>query len=258
MANDVDQLQHLLQLALDYCAKYQVELSSSKTKLLVFSPEETNYVKYVKLLSPIHIGNTVIPFVDSAEHVGILRSVSGNLPHLHQRIVNHKKALASILHIGMTRRHRANPLASLRAERIFGAPVLFSGLAALILNRSEVDIVAQHVKETVQNLLKLYPKTPASFIFFISGSLPGEAQLHMKQLSLFGMITRLPDNILHKIAIEVLSNCSDTDKSWFGQIRTLCFTYGLPHPLTLLLEPLSKEVFKKVIKNNIVEFWQEK
>ena len=59
--------------------------------------------------------------------------------------------------------------------------------------------------------------------------MPAEATLHLKQLTLFGMICRLPDNILNKIACEALL-ISD-DKSLFGQIRPLCFKYALPHPL---------------------------
>ena len=258
VSNDINELQHLVQLSLDYCAKYQVELSAGKTKLLLFSSTESDYVKYAKLVSSIQIGAAKIPFVETAEHVGVLRSVSGNLPHLHQRLVNHRKALASILFTGMTRKHRANPLASLRAEKIFGAPVLFSGAAALILSKSEIDIFAHHVKETVQNLLKLYPRTPDSFIFMMSGTLPGEAQLHFKQLTLFGMICRLPGNILHTIARETLIASRDSDKSWFARIRDLCYTYGLPNPLILLDQPPTKDTFKQLLKTNVADFWQSK
>ena len=253
MTNEISNLQHLLQLSLNYCDKYQVELSAPKTKLLAFSNNPDD-VSYAKLISPIHIGNTTIPFVDSAEHVGVLRSVSGNLPHIHQRLVKHRKALACILFTGMSRRHRASPLASLRAERIFGTPVLFSGLASLVLSKAEVDIVSSHVKKTAQNLLKLYQNTPDVFIFMISGSLPGEATLHLKQLTLFGMISRLPQNILHRIAKEKL--LTGDSKSWFGQILLLCNRYGLPHPLTLLDNPPKKEHFKSTIKLKIAEFWQ--
>ena len=155
-----------------------MELSTTKTKLLAFNTSETEYSKYVKLLSTIHIGETNIPFTDSAEHVGIIRSVYGNLPHIHQRLVSHKRALNGILFTGMSRRHRANPLAGIRAEKIFGSPVLFSGLASLILCKSEVDVISHHVKETVQNLLKLYNNKPDVVIFFVSGNLTVEAILH--------------------------------------------------------------------------------
>ena len=258
VANDVNQLQHLLQLSLDYCAKYQVELSTVKTRLLAFHPKDSDYTNYVKLISPIHIGSDNIPFVDNAEHVGVLRSVTGNLPHIQQRMVNHRKALHGILFAGLSRRHRANPLSSIRADRIFGIPVLFSGLAALILKKSEVDILNSHVKNILQGLLKLYPKTPEPVIFLVAGTLPGEAILHQKQLTLFDAITRLPNNVLHTVAKETLISAGDNDTSWFSQIRKLCYQYNLPHPLALLHDPPSKDDYKRLIRANIAQFWQEK
>ena len=41
-------------------------------------------------------------------------------------------------------------------------------------------------------------------------------------------------------------------------IRNVCHMYGLPHPLTLLREPLSREAFKKMTKSHVVSFWEEK
>ena len=135
ISHDIHHLQSLLELSLLYCQKHQVQLSPGKTKLLIFSKEDTDALKYVKAMSPIRIGDTRIEFADTAEHVGILRSTSGNLPHIHQRIVNHKKSLAQILSMGLSRRHRANPVAALRAESIFSTPVLFSGIASLYLTK---------------------------------------------------------------------------------------------------------------------------
>ena len=258
ISNDISQLQCLLNLTLIYCQKHQVQLSASKTKLLVFSKQETDYVKYAKLLSPLHIGNTPIPFASTAEHVGVLRSVSGNLPHIHQRMVNHKRSLAKILSMGLSKRHRANPIASLRAETVFSTPVLFSGVASLFLTKSESDILAQHVKENTESLLKLHAKTPEPVVFFLAGRLPGEALLHLKQLTLFGMICHLPGNILHNIAVQLLTTASQKSQNWFSGIRSHCFTYNLPHPLILLKSPPTKEKFKSLIKANITDFWQAK
>ena len=257
VSHDISELQHLLQLTLNYCEKYQVQLSSSKTKLLVFSSTESDYVKYSRVISPIHIGDSVIPHVDFAEHVGVMRSVKGNLLHIQQRLASHRRALGAILFSGMARRHRANPLASLRADRIFGIPVLFSGLASLILNKKEIEIVHKHVKETVQNMLKLHQKTPEPFIFFISGTLPGEALLHMKQLTLFGAICRLPGNILNILAKQMFNSMTDSDSSWFAQIRALCFKYTLPHPLQLLENPETKYAYKAALKLKITNYWQD-
>ena len=53
VSNDIHQLQCLLDLSLLYCERHQVQLSAEKTKLLVFSQTESDYVKYSKLLSPL-------------------------------------------------------------------------------------------------------------------------------------------------------------------------------------------------------------
>ena len=103
-------------------------------------------------------------------------------------MVSHKRSLAQILRMGMAKRHRANQLASQRAETIFSKPVLYSGMSSLLLSKSEADILAKHVNLTTENLLKLHPKTPEPVVFFQAGKLPGEALLHLKQLTLFGMI----------------------------------------------------------------------
>ena len=81
--------------------------------------------------------------------------------------------MGSVLSAGLARGHRGNPAASLRVQQVYGTSVLFSGLASLVLSPAEVKIVDQHFQKTVQNLQKLYDKTPRSLIFMMAGSLPG-------------------------------------------------------------------------------------
>ena len=90
VSNDLHQLQCLLDLSISYCEKHQVQLSTSKTK------KNTDYVKYSRLLFPLHIGKVVIAFSNTAEHVGVLHSTEGNLPHILNRISTHKHALGQI------------------------------------------------------------------------------------------------------------------------------------------------------------------
>ena len=89
-----------------------------------------------------------------------------------------------------------------------------------------------------------------------SGCLPGSALLHLRKLSIFGMISRLPNNILHRHAVNIFSQTTISNKSWFHQIRDLCLKYNLPHPSEILKADHSKEQFKKLVKTKVVEFWQ--
>ena len=92
----------------------------------------------------------------------------------------------------------------------------------------------QHWLTTLRNILKTHQGTPQSVIFFLSGNLPGKAQLHLKQLSIFSIITRLPSDPLHKRAKHVLTSGFSSCKSWLFQVRDICVLYNLPHPLQLL------------------------
>ena len=90
----------------------------------------TNYQKDTTSLS---IDGVDIEFVDNVEHVGVVRSVDGNLPNIQARIVAHKRELGAVLHTGLARNHRGNVAASIRIDKIYGVPVLLSGLSSLVL-----------------------------------------------------------------------------------------------------------------------------
>ena len=109
-------------------------------------------VNYAMETNPLQIDGKKINFVSTAEHVGLLRSSSGNHLTLLDRITAHNKALGAVLHTGMARGHRGNPAASLHVEKVYGAPVYLSGLPALVLSKPEQSLISQHSKETMSNL----------------------------------------------------------------------------------------------------------
>ena len=156
LCNDIHQLQRLLDLVLIYCQKRQVQLSAGKTKPLLFCNKETCYTKYTKHVSRLRIGETPINFVETAEHVGVLRSVSGNLM-FYQIIDNHKRSPAPLL-LYELRKFLQHQYCSL-AQHHFLSPSL---------NPISLPI-AHHVKETTENLLKLHFKTPDPVVFFFVG-----------------------------------------------------------------------------------------
>ena len=257
VANTIDNLRLLVTITEAYCKKYRVKLVPSKTKLLVFTNDENNPEVYLaKLLNPIKIDGVPVKFSAEAEHVGIIRNTSGNLPNLLNRIISHKKSLGAILSAGLARSHRGNPAASLRVHQLYETPVLFSGLAALVLNKAEIGILDSHYLNILQNLQRLHDKTPRAVVLFMAGSLPGEAILHTRQLTLFSMICRLPGDPLHSHAHYVLSCSPRSAKSWFQQVRDICLLYSLPHPLELLHRPPTKSSFKMMVKKNVTEYWE--
>ena len=253
ISNNLSDLQNLFQLSLDFYSKYHVQLCIEKTKLQVFSKVNMSAsVEISKLTSPINIEGKTIPFVDTTNHVGILRdSSASNLPNILDRFKAHRKALNGVLHSGIARNHRGNPAASVKIAQLYGSPVLLSGLGCLVLLRSEVQMIDHHHKIILEKLLRLHPSTPQPEVAFLSGSLPGTALIHQRMLGIFRMICRLPNDILHHHANQVLVGSKPSSKSWFIEIRRLCLQYGLPHPISLLDHPPTKEQLKKLVKKKI-------
>ena len=257
VSDDLLSLKYLLELTLDYCKKYHVQLAPEKTKLLAFStPQHKVDISYFQHINSIQIYGSPISFTATAEHVGLVRSSdNSNLPHILDRISNYKRALFGVLPAGLAKHHNTNPEASLRVQNICALPVLLSGLGGLQLAKSEINILEKQYKNTLKCLMKLPDKCPDSVIYFLAGSVPVLAHIHKKQLNIFGMITRLPGNVLNILARNILLTESCKTKSWFIDVRQLCSQYGLPSPLKLLEEPLSKSAFKNQVSKKVLDHW---
>ena len=94
----------------------------------------------------------------------------------------------------------------------------------------------------------------------VAGCLPAQALLHLRQISLFGMITRLQDgdNILARHARHIFATAKPSSKSWFLQLQKIFLQYLLPHPITFLNTPPSKQSFKRLVKSAVIDHWEQK
>ena len=257
-ATSLYNLQLLVNLTEQYCRKYRVQLEPSKTKLLAYCPPSLSFlVDHAMNCHQITLNNVPISLGVEAEHVGVLRSTSGNLPHILNRIAMHKKSLHALLPTGMARRRRGNPAASVKLSQMYGVPVLLSGVTSLVLSKSELKMLEGHYIRTLQGLLRLHDKTPRSIVCFLAGSLPITAILHQRMLSLMLMISFLSKDPLYQHARYVLLHPVQCCRSWFIQAKNICQLYGLPHPLQVLENPPAKQPFKSLVKKKIACYWKE-
>ena len=183
------------------------------------------------------------------------------MPNILSRLSAHTRAIMSILPVGMAHSHRGNPSASLNLEKLYGTPVLLSGLPSLVLSHPEVAVVHHHHKLTLQRLQRLHSATPECVVMFMAGSLPATGILHLRMLSLLGMIARLgPDNILHKHGRHILlyTSLNPSCKSWFLSLRLISQQYGLPDPLLVLQSPPTPYQWKSLCKSKVIDWFEQK
>ena len=260
VSDNIIHLKLLLFLTTQYCIKYSVKLVPDKTKLVAFSARENDpLVTYAAATNDISLYEQRIPFSTEAEHLGILRTSSpSNMPNILVRLQEHDKKLFSLLPTGLALGHHANPAACIRVEQQYAFPVLLSGLSALVLGEAEMTMISTCYKNTLQRLMKLQEKTSDCVVYFLAGSLPGKAVLHLRQLSLFRMICHLGGDVLHSLARTTLIQGRPSAHSWFQKIRDLCTQYDLPHPLSLLHSSPPKILFRKLCKEKVHDYWHAK
>ena len=139
---------------------------------------------------------------------------------------------------------------------MYAAPVLLPGLGSLILSKMETELIEKHYKNSLRQLLRLNKNTPRCVVYFLAGSLPGTALLHLRQFSLFGMICRKSESLLNQHAKNIFTLKTLSKASWFFQIRNLCLQYSLPHPYDLLQNPPLKHAYKRLVKSKVVDYWE--
>ena len=266
VSNCIFKLQGLLHLAMEYASAYHVTMVPEKTKLLCYTPKgQQAATAYWQTISPISMSDNHISFSRQADHVGILRCIDpGTMAAVLARVTAHTRALHAVLPAGLARGHRGNPAASLKIEQLYGLPVLLSGLGSLVLGKPELDALDHHHKVTLERLLRLYPGTPAPVVYLLAGCPPARATLHLRQLSLLGMVARLgPTTILHRLGVHILNNPPPVSRSpssmlWFVQVRQICSQYHLPDPLEVLSEPPTKGAWKAATLKAVLCFWGTK
>ena len=263
LSDSLSKLSGLLHLTVEYCKQYHVELVPEKTKLLSFFPNNQELQVYIqKLTNPLSLSGHEIGFSSSAEHVGIIRSVEGNMPNILGRISARNRAIMALLPTGMARSHRGNPAASLRLELLYGTSVLLSGLGSLVLDDTEISVIHHQHKTNLERLQRLFPATPEPVVMFLAGSLPATGILHLRMLGYLGMIARLgPEHILHQHGRHVLLSAtqdSSPKSSWFLTVRNISKKYNLPDPLTVLQSPLTKVQWKRKCKSLVTDFYEKK
>ena len=262
LSDSPEKLRCLLCLTSLYCSRQHVELVPEKTRLLVWTPKNKQaQTNLLKLSCPIFVGNKQIEYSSSADHVGVVRSTNGgNIPHIMDRISAHIRAISYVLHSGAARHHTASPSSTILLDKLYGASVLFSGIASLVLTEKELSIVDKHYKKMLCRYQKLPLNSPDCVIYFLSGSLPARAILHLRMLSLLGMIARLgPNSILQKIGRQSLLATTCNKKSWFYSVRSISKLYDLPDPLLVLQDGSnsSKEAWKRKCKASVVSYWEQ-
>ncbi len=151
-----------------------------------------------------------------------------------------------------------DPETSLHLIQIYVLPVLLYGLDVVLPTAKQIKQLDTFYRKFLKQILSL-PQTVANpAVYILSGTIPIEAYIHKRSLTLFGNICRLENSVENSIVKRQLSVKSIYSCSWSSQIRQILLKYELPEPLDLLDNPVEKAKWKSQVNKAVNNYWTDK
>ena len=165
-----------------------------------------------------------------------------------------RRTAFSLMGVGFHGTNGQNPKTNMHLYRNYVIPRFFYELEVVTLSAVQMSRLTQFHLSVIRSLQSFpsYTATPA--VYLLAGILPIEGLLHLRMLSLLGMIFRSENHTLINISLRQSTKPSNS-KSWFAKIATLLIQYNLPSILEVAEAKLSKNIWKKQCKQAVCGFW---
>lgn len=205
------------------------------------------------------IGEKDMPVVDSTTHMGILRSSTNQeLQSVESNIQKARRTMFSLMGTGLHGENGLDPETAVSLLRTYVFPVLYYGLEIILPTGKALNVLETQQKKILKQVLSLSTKVADPAVYMLSGTLPAEAMIHKRTLSLFGNITRLSEMTIEKqLAKRQLEVKTFKSKSWFIAVKKILIKYNLPSPEELLNNPMKKLKWKKMFNTAINKYWTD-
>ena len=251
-------LQSMLNIVANYADSHRYQIHPVKSTITIFSTEAERRIWAEN--SPWHIHGECLSVTNTVTHLGLIRNAatprSMMTIHIEGRINLARRTAYSLMGAGMHGLNGLHPAVSMHLYRTYVLPRLLSGLETVILSAKELDPLELFHRRILRAIQHLPDKCSNTAVYVLLGTLPIEAHLHNRMLTMFGAIARAETSRIHTLAISMLEN--PRPQSWFTNISILLQKYKLQEPGMTLKDPPTKSCWKRIVSRAIWEHWEEK
>ena len=258
MSGSPSELQGALNIISKYAKKYQLRFNAEKTKIIVTGSKLD--MAFYKDTKPWTLNGERIEVVDNNDHLGLV--VSGyeeEQMNVDKNIIKCRNSLFALLGPAFSYKCLLSPIVQSHLWRTCCFPVLLSGLPALPIRPTQLRSLELFQHKVLRGILKLSNSSSTPALFFLLGELPVEGVLHIRTLGLLHNIWCNPNTTVYSMVVYILKMCNSNSTTWANHIQILCLKYGLPSPLSILLQPnpCSKEEWNTMVTTRII-CWHER
>ena len=250
LSNTPAQLQGMLDIAYSYSKRHKYEIHPTKSVVTTLV-----YPKKLDVHPSMdwHLGGTSISREESFIHLGINWTSGSNNIDVEHLIKSARRTAYSMMRIGLHGVDGLGPRVSFKIVNLYILPKLLHGLDAIVLGKKDLEKLESFYRRTLRQLQGFPENSAKEVIYLLFGSATLEALYHIKVMTLFGMICRLPPmHQLHQLCRRQLALRDTHKNSWITLLTQIGEKYNIQLDKQILF-PWPKNIWKKYIRQTIKE-----
>jgi hypothetical protein len=205
------------------------------------------------------LGAKTMPTVESAVHLGIIRttSLTENMSiNVEENINKARRSAYGLFGGGYHGNNGLDPDTLIHLLKTYITPVLLYGMELIIPKAlAQLELFK---KRMIKQILSLPTRTADSAVYILSGLLPVEAQIHIRALGLFNSIcNQAEDSVEKTLARMQLIVKSNESNSWFIEIKNILRKYNMLEAWWYLDNAPKKAIWTTAVKRKIHEHWSK-
>ncbi len=252
-AQDRVETQSMIDVVHKYSQREHYEIQARKSAVLIINSPHPHHP------DNFYMGDSLIPVVQSGEHLGITRDSTGG-PGI-QLQVNMKKARSaaySLMGAGMHGKNGLPQSTCIHLYRIHVLPVLTYGLGIFNLEEKDLKPIEHFQRTMLKQIMSLADNVADPAVHVLSGVPPVEFEVHRQALGYLGSIARKSLSAEYAMAKRQLILKTTDSKSWFNFIKSVCIKYDLPLPNEVLHNQPTKQRWKSQVKEAMTRYWESR
>jgi hypothetical protein len=257
ISSDRHQLQTMVDMAFEYSTKHRYEIHPEKSLAIhQIRGQSLHEVSSEALL--VKLGDKNMKTTHNFTHLGLEWRASKTAPDVEKKIDTARRSSYALLGIGLHGYDGLDPAASNKLITTYILPRILHGLDASVLSRKQIHSLDQYYRSLLRQIQGLPENTATEAIYILLHTLPIEAALDKRVLSLFGNISRLgTTNPVYQLMLRQLACKEEDSNSWFAQAVRIGNKYGID-VRQMAQHPWPKLAWKKYTNTLVEEFWWNK
>ena len=134
---------------------------------------------------------------------------------------------------------------------------LLYGLEILPLNKMQIATLEKFHRNSLRIIQSIPERTATSAVYLLLGTLPVEAEIHKKQLSLLLSILDSDNGRIKEVLDRQISVNFDNKDSYFSRVLKVLELYNLPDIISLKQQLPTKDSWKEKVYSSIAAYWRE-